>query len=141
MLLATLHQSTGRLRAWWPGLLLLAALLGLATGCAGTSAASGNSKSRVEYGKASYYAMKFQGAKTASGERFSQSAKTAAHRTLPFGTQVRVTNLRNHKTVTVRINDRGPFVRGRIIDLSQSAFKAIGNLDQGLLEVKVEVIR
>jgi len=132
------QKSTGQRRTLWPGLVLLTALVAMITGCAGTSAAAG---SRAEHGKASYYAMKFQGAKTASGERFNQSAKTAAHRTLPFGTRVRVTNVRNQKSVTVRINDRGPFVRGRIIDLSQSAFKAIGNLDQGLLDVKVEVVR
>lgn len=119
----------------------LAALIFLIAGCSSSPVTSNPSAGRAEYGKASYYAMKFQGAKTASGERFSQSANTAAHRTLPFGTKVRVTNVRNDKSVIVRINDRGPFVKGRVIDLSQTAFKAIGRLEQGLLDVKVEVVR
>jgi rare lipoprotein A len=93
-----------------------------------------------ETGMASYYAMKYQFRKTASGERFSQFSRTAAHRRLPFGTRVRVTNLKNGKSVVVKINDRGPFVNGRIIDLSRSAFSKIGNLNTGVLDVKIEVI-
>ncbi len=93
-----------------------------------------------EVGKASFYANKFQGRKTASGEIFSQNTKTAAHRKLPFGTKVKVTNLKNGKTVVVTINDRGPFVKGRIIDLSRSAFKAISALDRGVIKVRIEVI-
>ena len=69
---------------------------------------------------ASYYAKILHNRKTASGERFDNNAMTAAHKTLPFGTEVKVTNLNNGKSVTVRINDRGPFVKGRIIDLSRS---------------------
>lgn len=95
----------------------------------------------TESGKASYYAMKFQFRKTANGERFSQMAKTAAHRRLPFGSKVKVTNVKNNKSVIVRINDRGPFVKGRIIDLSRTAFKKIGNLNSGVLNVKIEVIK
>lgn len=93
-----------------------------------------------ESGKASFYAMKFQSRKTASGEIFDQSAYTAAHKSLPFGTIVKVTNVRNDKSVIVRINDRGPFVRGRIIDLSRSAFSKIGNTSAGVIDVKLEVV-
>lgn len=93
-----------------------------------------------ESGKASYYAMKYQNRKTASGERFNQWSNTAAHKKLPFGTMVKVTNIKNGKSVVVRINDRGPFVKGRIIDLSRSAFSSIGDIDSGILSVKIEVI-
>jgi rare lipoprotein A len=75
---------------------------------------------------ASYYGPGFQGRRTASGERFSAGAMTAAHRTLPFNTRVRVTNLRNGRDIVVRINDRGPYVRGRIIDLTTAAARRIG---------------
>jgi len=94
----------------------------------------------TETGKASFYAMKFQSRPTASGELFDQSASTAAHRKLPFGTKVKITNVRNGKSVIVRINDRGPFVRGRIIDLSRSAFSQIGNTSAGVIDVKLEVV-
>jgi len=93
-----------------------------------------------ETGIASYYAVKYQFRKTASGERLNNYAMTAAHRSLPFGTRVIVTNLNNGKTVTVRINDRGPFVKGRIIDLTRAAFAKIDKLDKGLTEVEIRVI-
>ena len=93
-----------------------------------------------ESGKASYYATKFQGRKTASGERFNQASKTAAHKSLPFGTKVKVTNVKNGRSVVVRVNDRGPFVKGRIIDLSQAAFSSIGNLSSGVIKVEIEVV-
>jgi len=95
----------------------------------------------TESGTASYYAMKFQSKKTASGELYDKAKKTAAHKKLPFGTIVKVTNIKNRKNVIVKINDRGPFVKGRIIDLSNSAFSRIANLDAGVIEVKIEVIR
>src|SRR5690606_30787888 len=79
-------------------------------------------------GKASYYAAKYNGRRTASGEKFRNSKLTAAHKSLPFGTKVKVTNLRNGKSVKVRINDRGPFVPGRIIDLSKKAARRIDML-------------
>jgi rare lipoprotein A len=79
-------------------------------------------------GLASYYGKEFHGKKTASGEPFDMEALTAAHRTLPFNTTVKVTNTRNGKSVRVRINDRGPFIAGRIIDLSYAAAKTIGLL-------------
>ncbi len=90
-------------------------------------------------GIASFYGKEFHGRKTASGETFDMNSFTAAHRTLPFGTQVRVTHLDSGRSVTVRINDRGPFVKGRIIDLSQAAARAIG-LD-GVGQVRLEVLQ
>ncbi len=88
-------------------------------------------------GLASFY---WQEQKTASGERFDKMAMTAAHRTLPFNTRVRVTHLGNGRSVVVRINDRGPFKAGRVIDLSYAAAGAIGMQGQGLARVKVEVV-
>jgi rare lipoprotein A len=94
-----------------------------------------------ETGKASFYANKFQGRRTASGVVFDQNARTAAHKKLAFGTKVKVTNLKNNKSVVVIINDRGPFVKGRIIDLSRSAFKAISHFDAGVIKVRIEVVQ
>ncbi|MCP4326053.1 MAG: septal ring lytic transglycosylase RlpA family protein [Alteromonadales bacterium] len=95
----------------------------------------------TESGKASYYAMKYQFRKTASGERFNNLATTAAHKKLPFGTKVKVTNIKNGKSIVVKINDRGPFIKGRIIDLTRSAFSSIGNIDSGVISVKIEVVK
>jgi rare lipoprotein A len=95
----------------------------------------------VQEGKASYYAHKFHGRTTASGEIYDENKMTAAHKTLPFGTMVRVTSLVNGNVVTVKINDRGPFVEGRIIDLS---YRAAGELDMiaaGVVKVRTEVLR
>ena len=91
-------------------------------------------------GKASFYADKFEGQPTANGEIYYHVKKTAAHRTLPFGTIVKVTNLENNRFVVVRINDRGPFAENRIIDLSQSAAKELDFIEKGLAEVRVKVI-
>lgn len=91
-------------------------------------------------GIASYYSMKHENKRTASGEKYKSSNLTAAHKTLPFGTLVKVTNLKNNKSVIVKINDRGPFVKGRILDLSYSAAKEIDMLVSGMAKVKVEVI-
>lgn len=95
----------------------------------------------TERGRASYYADQFNGRTTASGEKFRNSRRTAAHRTLPFGTRVKVVNLRNGKSVKVRINDRGPFVSGRIIDLSKKAARRIGMVREGVGEVKIRYRR
>jgi rare lipoprotein A len=92
-------------------------------------------------GTASWYGKQFQGRKTASGEIFDMNRLTASHPSLPFGTVVKVTNLGNGKSVVVRINDRGPSVRGRIIDLSRAAAEEIDMVSAGLAEVEVEVIR
>jgi rare lipoprotein A len=96
------------------------------------------SKKIIESGKASYYADKFVGRKTSNGETFSQKKRTAAHPTLPFGTKVKVTNLTTGKTVKVRINDRGPFVAGRIIDLSRKAARKIGMIESGVASVQLK---
>jgi rare lipoprotein A len=92
-----------------------------------------------ETGLASYYARNFQHKKTASGEMLNNSSMTAAHKTLPFGTEVIVQNLNNGKSVKVRINDRGPFVKGRIIDLTRAAFSQISNLDKGVVKVEIKI--
>ncbi len=94
----------------------------------------------VQRGKASWYGKPFHGRLTASGERFDMHAPTAAHKSLPFGTRVRVTNLDNGKHTVVRINDRGPFVKGRIIDLSYGAAKQIQMLQMGVARVKLEIL-
>ncbi|GJQ21751.1 MAG: hypothetical protein HBSIN02_21060 [Bacteroidia bacterium] len=91
-------------------------------------------------GVASYYADAFHGKLTSNGETFDMNALTAAHRTFPFGTKVRVTNLGNGKSVMVRVNDRGPFVEGRIIDLSLGAAKVIDLVQTGTGHVRLEVI-
>jgi rare lipoprotein A len=96
---------------------------------------------QAQRGMASWYGPGFHGRRSASGERFNQNALTAAHRTLPFGTQVRVTNLNSGTSVVVRINDRGPFIHGRVIDLSRAAAGAIGMLGSGVAPVQLEVLR
>jgi rare lipoprotein A len=92
-------------------------------------------------GMASYYGREFNGRKTSSGERFDMHKFTAAHRELPFGTMVKVTNLANGKSVVVRVNDRGPFKRDRIIDLSFAAGKAIRMTGTGTARVRIEIIK
>lgn len=94
----------------------------------------------TQTGIASYYADKHQNQKTASGEIYQHKLKTAAHKTLPFGANVKVVNIENNKSIVVKINDRGPFRKGRIIDLSKSAFMEISEANQGLLKVKIEVV-
>ena len=88
-------------------------------------------------GYASYYSDYYEGRTTANGEIFRHNKETAAHKNLPFGTRVEVTNLKNNKSVIVRVNDRGPFVKGRIIDLTKTAAKEIGMLDDGVSKVKI----
>ena len=107
-------------------------LLGL-----GSLAFSGVYKSNAE---ASYYAEKYHGRKTANGETFNMYAMTCAHKTLPFGTVLRVTNLSNNKSVDVRVNDRGPFVKGREIDVSKAAAQKLGMIKTGTARVKIEIV-
>lgn len=95
---------------------------------------------QVQYGVASWYDHHNQGHWTASGEAFDDRALTAAHRRLPLGTRVRVTNLRNGRSVLVRINDRGPFIPGRLIDLSKAAAQQLGFTHQGLAPVRASVV-
>ena len=94
-----------------------------------------------ETGMASFYSDKFEGKITANGDTYSASKMTAAHPTLPFGTRVKVTNLSNNKSVTVTVNDRGPFVKNRIIDLSKAAAEKLDYIDQGVTQVKIEVLK
>ncbi len=94
----------------------------------------------VQQGWASWYGPRFHGRRTANGERFNKFHLTAAHRTLPFNTRVRVTNLQNGRSIVVRINDRGPYIRGRIIDLSYAAAQQLGMHRQGVIQVTVEIL-
>jgi len=100
----------------------------------------GSAQARVQEGVVSWYGAQFHERPTASGELFDAMAMTMAHPTLPFGTQVRVTNLRNGRSVVVRVNDRGPFVGRRIADLSQAAAAQIGMMRRGLAKVRLEVL-
>lgn len=97
-------------------------------------------QSYTQEGIASFYADKFEGRLTASGEKYKHSRLTAAHKTLPFGTIIKVTNLDNQKTVEVKINDRGPYVANRIIDLSKSAAEQLGFTNKGLVEVRIAIL-
>jgi rare lipoprotein A len=99
--------------------------------------ASGTAALASQVGMASYYRS---GKMTANGEKFNPHGHTAAHRSLPFGTKVRVVNVRNGKAVVVRINDRGPFIRGRIIDLALGAAHALGLHRAGLAKVRLEIL-
>ena len=92
-------------------------------------------------GMASYYGGSWHGKKTANGEIFNENSLTAAHKTLPFGTRVKVTNLDNGKSVVVRINNRGPYSKGRVIDLSKAAFSRIASISKGVTRVKLEVAK
>ncbi|TVR08585.1 MAG: septal ring lytic transglycosylase RlpA family protein [Salinarimonadaceae bacterium] len=91
-------------------------------------------------GPASWYGGKFHGRKTANGERYNMNEMTAAHKTLPFGTKVRVTNQRNGRSVIVRINDRGPFVGNRVIDLSRGAAAVIDMIQTGVVPVRIDLL-
>lgn len=101
----------------------------------------GKSSYYVKTGMASFYGEEFHGKKTASGEIYNMWDLTCAHKTLPFGTKLKVTNLKNKKSVVVRVNDRGPFVRGRIIDLSVAAAKKIDMIRDGVAKVKIKIVR
>ena len=93
------------------------------------------------YGKSSYYGKKFHGRKTANGEIFDMYKLSAAHREMPFNTLIKVTNTKNKKSVVVHVNDRGPFVSGRILDLSYGAAKEIDMINDGVADVIIEIIR
>lgn len=95
---------------------------------------------QTQTGKASFYADKFEGRPTASGEKYKHSKLTAAHKSLPFGTVIRVTNLKNNLSVEVTVNDRGPYVEGRIVDLSKSAATKLDFINVGLADVTLEVV-
>jgi rare lipoprotein A len=103
-------------------------------------APSGGARAAVEVGLASYYSQGLQGRRTASGERYDPHAFTCAHRHHPFGTRLRVTALESGRSVEVRVNDRGPFAEGRVVDLSLAAAKALGMLSAGVIRVRVEPV-
>jgi len=103
-------------------------------------AKSDDGQAPAQSGMASYYHGEFQGRRTASGEKLNQNSLTAAHRTLPFGTLVRVINLRNLRSVVLRITDRGPMVKNRVIDVTQRAARELGFLALGMTWVKLEIL-
>lgn len=120
-------------------------VVSLLVGC--SSASSSASAKTREYaknhelvGQASWYGSKFHGKLTASGEKYNMRALTAAHKTLPFGTIVKVTNTETNKSVQVKINDRGPYAKNRVIDLSQRAFEQVGDTSKGLISVRIDII-
>jgi rare lipoprotein A len=116
--------------------LLLSSLLAFVLGACGTSKST-----FTQAGQGSYYADKFRGRPTASGTPYRPSKLTAAHNTLPFGTKIRVTNTRTGRSVKVVVNDRGPHVKGRIVDLSKRAARKIGLVDAGVAPVQLKVVR
>lgn len=121
--------------------LLAAALLGVGCGTKPQPRGPADLEHYRETGVASWYGKPYHGRKTASGERYDMREMTAAHRTLPFGAVVRVTNLENGRSVKVRITDRGPFVKGRIIDLSRAAAKKLDMIGSGTARVRISVVR
>src|SRR4051812_43165293 len=123
---------------WLIALPLVAALAIVTHGAAGEEGKAPAEPGVKQHGKASFYSNKVQGKKTATGERFQQREKTAASKTLPLGTRVKVTNQDTGKSTTVRINDRGPYVHDRVIDLSAGAAKEIGLKEEGVAPVVVE---
>jgi rare lipoprotein A len=138
---------TRLLKGFAPAAALIALLLLLSAcasepGRAAAGRASGgtNGHAYEAVGVASWYGGKFHGRTTASGEPYDMHAMTAAHPNLPFGTKVRVTNLENGRSVVLRINDRGPFAKRRIIDVSRHAAEHLGFLGSGLARVRIEVI-
>jgi rare lipoprotein A len=122
------------------GLLCLVVACG-ATARAGDGKPSGGwNVGDTQDGKATWYGKKFHGKPTASGEKFDMRSMTAAHRSLPFGSVVRVTNLKNDRTVTVRINNRGPYGKNRIIDVSEAAARKLEMIDAGVVPATIEVL-
>lgn len=119
--------------------LIVCALCPLPAMAAGTDTAQATAAAFVQTGRASYYGSKHDGMTTADGSTFDRTDFTAAHRTLPFGTVVRVTNLANGRMVKVRISDRGPHILGRVIDLSAAAARELGMLRRGLARVRLRV--
>ena len=113
---------------------LISLLLGLLTACGGKSAFT-------QTGQGSYYADKFAGRATSSGAPYRPGRLTAAHNTLPFGTRIKVTNVRNGRSVKVVVTDRGPHVKGRIVDVSKRAARKLGLLEAGVVPVQLKVVR
>lgn len=129
---------------------LMAAVVGGNTGCSFTTHKLHNPTVTVydhpkvpisQTGKASWYGPRFHGRKTSNGERFNKYALTAAHRTLPFGTEIEVTDPATQRSIRVRINDRGPFIKGRILDLSEGAAKSLGIMNRGVANIQIRIIK
>ncbi len=120
------------------GLFLALLIIGLLASCARNAASW---KGYTEQGNASYYADKFQGKKMANGQPYRKGKLTAAHKKIPLGTQVRVTNPKNHRSVKVKITDRGPHTRGRMLDLSRAAASRLGIVQAGVAPVKIKVLK
>jgi rare lipoprotein A len=146
--------TRARARSPFVAALIVSALAAAFVGCGGSAskpaAKASDDKSgksvaattpgHVQEGIASWYGGKHHGGPTASGERFDKNAMTAAHRTLRMNSRVRVTNKRNGRSVVVRINDRGPYTKGRIIDVSEAAARQLGMIERGIVPVRVEVM-
>lgn len=134
------------LRSVWLATALLAAASPLgcnrrdARGPAGTAAVRAPLAAKAQVGMASWYGPGFAGKLTANGERFDPKEMTAAHRTHRFGTKLRVTNLANGKSVVVRVNDRGPYAKKRVIDVSEEAARRLGMIDSGVAKVRIDVL-
>lgn len=135
---STPSRRRQRHAAAWSIVLISIACAALLAGCA--SLRPGGAGPVYQRGEAAYYAARFDGRPTASGERFDSDRLTAAHRALAFGTRVRVTNRNNGRSVVVRINDRGPYTRGRIIDLSRRAAERIGMVRSGVAPVTLQIV-
>lgn len=120
---------------------MLLSLLTLSFSSCTTTGSAHGQRGYTEEGKASYYSNKLHGRKMANGKPYHKGKLTAAHRTLPFGTKVKVTNLKTNKTVKVKITDRGPFVKGRVVDLSEAAARKLNYIDAGIAPVRVKVIK
>lgn len=120
-------------------LLVVASLCAGLASCTGSRPAFGE-RGYTEEGKASYYARKFQGRTMANGKPYRQGKLTAAHKTLPLGTRIKVTNLQTNQSVKVKITDRGPFVKGRIVDLSRKAARRLNAIQAGVVPVRIKVI-
>jgi rare lipoprotein A len=128
-----------RARALLGFLVIVTTTCGLVAGCAG-SRSRGGSPNWSEQGLASWYGADFHGRRTANGERYNMYAMTAAHKTLPLGTQIVVINQQTGRRIRVRVNDRGPFVAGRIVDLSLAAARALGSAEAGVVPVTLEAV-
>lgn len=115
--------------------ILVSLLLGLLAACGGSKSAF------TQSGQGSYYADKFAGRATTSGAPYRPGRLTAAHNTLPFGTKIKVTNVRNGRSVKVVVNDRGPHVKGRIVDVSKRAARKLGLIEAGVVPVQLKVVR
>jgi len=137
-----LHTSGASLAGVEMRILLTALMLIVLTGCATSTRDPGEVGGVVDVteGLASYYGHQYHGRLTANGETYDENAMTAAHRTLAFGTMIRVTSKANGKTVILRVNDRGPFVDGRIVDLSFQAAKDLDMVRAGVVKVRLEVL-